>query len=599
MACYEYKGIKYTEEELKSVLNQEQSKTRRILELQSDLFQRGRNNKYLISNLEETVDELGPYTSKDMVNSNQFLQLLNKKNNWVTFFVKSIIQDSAKKGYEKVLFPKGDTAAKIEGHQTLKEFKKQKEDRIKKLENIVKDIESGKNFQPFKQDENKWIPSSADKEYEETKYFYTKEEAIDYSTKSYKNEIKTLKQELADVESGQTQLSSIAKFYETTVTNILKKNGYNPIEVTDEYGNKWNEVTITPEVLSEILLQKNEAGKIIGQANIKAATVLIDAVNKKQDTLPHEYAHHYIAWFRNTPIVQEGIKRFGSEEALVQAIGEQVVKQKGEAYNWWKKFTNFIINLLSDKQLLQILTDSFLNRTNLNTDFTYNKITPQQKQEAQQLYSSYLNTIFPDSKVKDIVYHVGNDLREGLFNIIDTDYYGTYFSPIHNKFKGYDKNGGNYAIINIQNPTQNLKRVQSPEDTKEYINLIESAKELKSKTTFHGGILKLSIDDKGNINHFVKFKNEVVYDKDEQGFTKVPKRVFQTILLHKYIDPSDGYISEQQFLVFEPEQIHVLGSKQDVEGFKEFMEQTSGDSSELRDFPNITSTEEEQNRNRC
>jgi hypothetical protein len=47
---------------------------------------------------------------------NQFLQLLNKDNNWVTFFVKSIIQDSAKKGYEKVLFPGGDTAAKIEGH---------------------------------------------------------------------------------------------------------------------------------------------------------------------------------------------------------------------------------------------------------------------------------------------------------------------------------------------------------------------------------------------------------------------------------------------------------------------------------------------------
>lgn len=142
-------------------------------------------------------------------------------------------------------------------------------------------------------------------------------------------------------------------------------------------------------------------GEIIGQANIKAMTVLVDAVNKKADTIPHEYAHHYIAWFRNTPIVQGGIKRFGSEEALVQAIGEQVVKQKGEAYNWWKKFTNWILNLLSDKQLLQILTDSFLNRQDLN-DFTYNQITPQQKQQVLQQYSQYLNTIFPGSKVKDI-----------------------------------------------------------------------------------------------------------------------------------------------------------------------------------------------------
>ena len=30
-----------------------------------------------------------------------FFNFLNKDSNWVTFFIKSIIQDSAKKGYEK------------------------------------------------------------------------------------------------------------------------------------------------------------------------------------------------------------------------------------------------------------------------------------------------------------------------------------------------------------------------------------------------------------------------------------------------------------------------------------------------------------------
>ena len=103
--------------------------------------------------------------------------------------------------------------------------------------------------------------------------------------------------------------------------------------------------------------------QIIGQANIKAMTVLIDAINQKQDTLPHEYAHHYISWFRNTDLVKEGIRRFGSEEALVQAIGEQAVKQKGEAYSWWKRFTKWMLNLFSDQDILRILTDSFLTRT--------------------------------------------------------------------------------------------------------------------------------------------------------------------------------------------------------------------------------------------
>jgi len=118
--------------------------------------------------------------------------------------------------------------------------------------------------------------------------------------------------------------------------------------------------------------QKNEANQIIGQANIKAMTVLIDAINQKQDTLPHEYAHHYISWFRNTPLVQQAIKKWGSEEALVQSIGEQVVLQKGEAYNWWKNFVDFIINKfkslssLDKKELTKILTDAFLTRQDLN-----------------------------------------------------------------------------------------------------------------------------------------------------------------------------------------------------------------------------------------
>lgn len=271
------------------------TKTRRILEVQSDLFQKGRDKKTLTTynDLNKLLDE-GKITEEEYYSidntknsKNQFLQLLNKDNNWVTFFIKSIIQDSAKKGYEKVLFPSGNTASKVEGHTTLEEF--------------------------------------------------------------------------------------IYNFYENTVANILKKQGYAPKQITDEYGNTWNEITINQaRDLSEVLLQRNEANQIIGQANIKAMSVLVDAVNQKQDTLPHEYAHHYIAWYRNTPIVQEAIKKWGSEEALVQSIGEQVVKQKGEAYNWWKKFVEWIMNQfnslskLQKEELTQILTDAFLTRQDLS-----------------------------------------------------------------------------------------------------------------------------------------------------------------------------------------------------------------------------------------
>ena len=70
---------------------------------------------------------------------------------------------------------------------------------------------------------------------------------------------------------------------------LEKVYGKNNVKIiTDEYGNTWNEISINQaRDLANILLQRNEANQIIGQANIKAMTVLIDAINHKQDTLPH------------------------------------------------------------------------------------------------------------------------------------------------------------------------------------------------------------------------------------------------------------------------------------------------------------------------
>jgi hypothetical protein len=72
---------------------------------------------------------------------NAFLQILNKGTNWINFFVQSIAQDSFKKGYKKLLFPTGPTVAKVEGHSVVA-------DKIKQLEEY---IELGKN--PKKRDE--------------------------------------------------------------------------------------------------------------------------------------------------------------------------------------------------------------------------------------------------------------------------------------------------------------------------------------------------------------------------------------------------------------------------------------------------------------
>ena len=603
----------------------DKTKTRRILEVQSDLFQKRRESGQLVerkpfnTNLTSVpVNTFIKYSERAKANfvyekinnqwyvttpdgkfqvpeeaaledynksiqdtqgnttDNQFLQLLNKDNNWVTFFIKSIIQDSAKKGYEKVLFPTGDTASKVEGHTTLEEFKKQKEDRIKELQKQLEKPEYVVD----------WVDTSG---YPGNNIvFKTEQEALNYvKTENAKlpedveggyqllfngerlnREIKLLKKELERVETeGFGALKPIYNFYENTVTNILKKQGYTPEVITDEYGNTWNEITVNQaRDLSNVLLQRNEANQIIGQANIKAMSVLVDAVNKKADTIPHEYAHHYIAWFRGSKIVQEGIKRFGSEEALVQAIGEQVVKQKGEAYNWWKKFTNWVLSLLSDKQLLQILTDSFLNRQDLNS-FTYNQITPQQKQQALQLYSQYLDTIFPDSKVKDIVYHdVGNTkskdepYRKDYIGKNDGGVIGDGFYFYTDSSKKYDENRTvrEEVILNINN--------------------LSSVKELIDKTSFKDdwglGIYEKALSELSGIKH----------DNKVQG--KHGKYIgnYSAQLSKIGIDGLKGKRGNNtEIVVFEPEQIHILGSKQDIEGFKKFVEEESTSNEELTD----------------
>jgi hypothetical protein len=302
------------------------TKTRRILEVQSDLFQKGRDKQLLVPiNEKVALDHMMGNTSqemKDLLNSNQFLQLLNKDNNWVTFFVKSIIQDSAKKGYEKVLFPSGDTASKIEKHLTLEEFKKYNEDRIRQLEKDNEDVitkfdtdeilKKGLNtadLLAFKQDSegntykvdilNSTVYKNGKEiSNEEFLNILRKEklkEAKNNSIITYERnlvEISTLKEELERVErEALGALKPIYKFYGIDVRNTLVKQygewvntevlkskygkdwkeknlTFEELQnhlksdilnfITDEYGNTWNEIKLKPTIASEFIMLQTE-----------------------------------------------------------------------------------------------------------------------------------------------------------------------------------------------------------------------------------------------------------------------------------------------------------------------------------------------------
>ena len=73
----------------------------------------------------------------------------------------------------------------------------------------------------------------------------------------------------------------------------------------------------------------------IGQADVRDKKGILQRVvgwaleGGSLDVPPHEYAHHYVKMLANMDFVKEGIKKYGSEEAYVQAIGEDYVKMIG------------------------------------------------------------------------------------------------------------------------------------------------------------------------------------------------------------------------------------------------------------------------------
>lgn len=203
--------------------------------------------KYIYKGTTYTKEEFESFVKEEFVkksSENKFLSLLEKDSNWVTFFIKSIISDSAKKGYEKVLFPTGNTASKVEGHSTLEEFKKQKEDRIKEIEQ-----------EKLKQKSliGKEIPMPGQPDFLDETITLTEDLYKEY-LQNANRELNQLKQELERVETeGFSALKPIYNFYENTVGNILKKTYKGSInEIKDEYGNGWYELSLNNKMLDSI-----------------------------------------------------------------------------------------------------------------------------------------------------------------------------------------------------------------------------------------------------------------------------------------------------------------------------------------------------------
>lgn len=199
-----------------------------------------------------------------------------------------------------------------------------------------------------------------------------------------------------------------------------------------------------------------------------------------------------------------------ANELLAELANEQFVdKLKNKKFNdnqsFFDKIISEIVKLLGLKTTAyDIVKESF---DNLVKDYKSNsQITPEQKQQALQLYSQYIDSIFPDSQVKDIVYHRSNQKFEKFDNSKLNQLTGGFFDFA--KESGLENYGKNlYSVL------LNIKKLGA------------------------GFLLK----------------------NGEDGLQST-EMIFNGKDIYSVPDAS---------------QIHILGNKEDIEGFKDFVENTT------------------------
>lgn len=201
----------------------------------------------------------------------------------------------------------------------------------------------------------------------------------------------------------------------------------------------------------------------------------------------------------------------------------------------------------------------------------------------KEQYSEYLNTIFPESNIKDIVYHTTNN----DFDVFDHNRVnpngisygkGSYFS------KKIDLEFGKIikaVLLNIKNPIYSVSNYIETLD-KDLITKLKS--DINVKKIFERGIIsyvqsqqnkKLSAENIENILNDKEIKQELetlniplLYSLIDNDSDK------------KYIDNILGLVNSYDSIIIahlnwyvatNPNQIYTLGTKQDMENFKKFV----------------------------
>jgi hypothetical protein len=236
-------------------------------------------------------------------------------------------------------------------------------------------------------------------------------------------------------------------------------------------------------------------------------------------------------------------------------------------------------------------------------DFVYEQNPELINIGSKEQYSRYLDTIFPDSKVRDIVYHGSQNIEKfDNFNIGDTDNkksFGIYFGNRYSHYAGEGYHHSICALLNITNPriinnislSDKNTNVVNNEATglgsadatniKLFYNIINEDGIIQlghfngndaysydeTIDIYNNAVVELFKKIQGDINNFDDYFELLLKDNTLQ--LELHNKIKEMIKNKPESFDSDLY---QELVVFNPDQINILGSKKDLENFKNFVE---------------------------
>lgn len=209
-----------------------------------------------------------------------------------------------------------------------------------------------------------------------------------------------------------------------------------------------------------------------------------------------------------------------------------IITYKGQKYSE-EQFKEYFINnkqefatsIAKNKDVI----DSFKRKME-GIDYVFSQSPELASIGSKAQYLQYLSTIFKTSKIKDIVYHVGYNNIEKFIKRENGIYFTDNLDYAKNLIIEKIKSDSLYAGVEITTE-------EAEKQLKKYIVILNSK----------------------NILKIPKVNSQIIKDLNKENFDTI-----------KGVEDKSQNI--ESYVVFEPEQIHLLGGKNDIEGFKEFVQ---------------------------